>query len=118
MKEEQIEIPHTLSNNSIELISNYSENQPKHRYESSSPPVRLSVDEITGDVDHIQSSLDNIRNLMFESIPYDGSIGSLFGENDLLLPLLTPIDLPDQSASIDQRKLSVLQKDASLCKID
>lgn len=60
-----------------------------------------SVDDITGDVDHIQSSLENIRDLMFESLPEDTrSIDSLFDEeNEILLPLLTPAETPtDQSA--------------------
>jgi hypothetical protein len=57
---------------------------------NSSENVPFSLDDITGDVDHIQTSLDNIRELMFDSLPDSTTIEDLFCDDHVLLsPLLT-----------------------------
>ena len=54
--------------------------------------MSFSLSDITGDVDHIQTSLDSIRDLMFEHLPEDASINDLFaGDNNLLSPLLQSV---------------------------
>ena len=51
--------------------------------------LSFSLDDITGDVDHIQSSLDNIRDFMFDNLPEGATIDDLFeDENGLFSPLL------------------------------
>lgn len=51
--------------------------------------LSFSLDDITGDVDHIQSSLDNIRDFMFDNLPEGTTMDDLFGdENGLFSPLL------------------------------
>ena len=48
------------------------------------------MDDITGDVHHIQTSLDNIRELMFDNLPDGTTIEDLFCDDHVLLsPLLT-----------------------------
>lgn len=67
----------------------FSPNQEAPTLAQTNQPVSFSLDDITGDVDHIQASLDNIRDFMFDSLPEGASIEDLFGENnELLSPLL------------------------------
>jgi hypothetical protein len=66
LKEEQTEFPNTFQ-----------------------PNLQHSINDLTDHVDHIQSSLDNIRDLMFDSLPEGTSMEDLFGEDHgLLSPIL------------------------------
>ncbi|CAF0929653.1 unnamed protein product [Adineta ricciae] len=82
--------PISLKEELIEQPNVYQQaDQQQHKPGLPMGQLSFSLDDITGDVDHIQSSLDNIRDLMFEHLPDGSSIEDLFaGENDLLLPLL------------------------------
>lgn len=51
--------------------------------------LSFSLDDINGDVDHIQTSLDDIRDLMFDHLPEGANFDDLFGDaNGSLSPLL------------------------------
>jgi hypothetical protein len=64
----------------------------------SSESIPFSLDDITGDVDHIQSSLDNIRELMFDNLPDGTTIEDLFCDDHALLsPLQTTNILTDNT---------------------
>ncbi len=94
LKEEQIDLPQTLqTNNDLQASPTlYSQTQQQHKIGQPSEQLSFSLDDITGDVDHIQSSLDNIRELMFDHLPDGTSIEDLFGEdNAFLSPLLQTI---------------------------
>ena len=57
--------------------------------ENKSGVESFCLDEFTGDVHHIQTSLDNIRDLMFDKLSDSTTIDDLFGvENVLLSPRL------------------------------
>jgi hypothetical protein len=88
MKEEQIDFPNSfqqkLSKSSTLNSSMYPEKL------NSSESIPFSLDDITGDVHHIQTSLDNIRELMFDNLPDGTTIEDLFCDDHVLLsPLLT-----------------------------
>lgn len=73
----------------------FSPSQEAPKLGQSAQPLSFSLDDITGDVDHIQTSLDNIRDFMFESLPDNTSLEDLFGENsELLSPLLHAMETP------------------------
>jgi hypothetical protein len=62
------------------------------------------LDDVTGDVHHIQTTLDNIRELMFDNLPDGTTIEDLFCDDHVLLsPLLTTNILTDntQQTKID-----------------
>ena len=61
---------------------------------NSSDADSFCLDEFTGDVHHIQNSLDNIRDLMFGKIIDSTTIDDLFGVENVLLP---PPSLPSTS---------------------
>ncbi|CAF0922106.1 unnamed protein product [Rotaria sp. Silwood1] len=100
LKEEQIEYPNTFEPSQHNLIDDlktsptlnstlYTQNQQQYKIHPPAEQINFSLDDITGDVDHIQSSLDNIRELMFDNLPEGTSIEDLFGaDNGLLSPLL------------------------------
>ncbi len=59
------------------------------------------MDDITGDVHHIQTTLDNIRELMFDNLPDGTTIEDLFCDDHVLLsPLLTTNILTDNTQQI------------------
>ncbi|UJR09806.1 hypothetical protein I4U23_014032 [Adineta vaga] len=92
LKEEQIEFSNTFnphaSDSSTLNSSIYSQNKHSKLIQPNNVP--FSLDDITGDVDHIQSSLDNIRELMFDNLPDNATIEDLFCDDHVLLsPLLT-----------------------------
>jgi hypothetical protein len=88
LKEEQIDFPNTFHPQSLKLNSTNS--------------VPFSLDDITGDVHHIQTSLDNIRELMFDNLPDNTTIEDLFSDDPALLsPLITTNILTDNT---DQSK--------------
>ena len=63
--------------------------------------MSFSLSDISGDVDHIQSSLENIRDLMFDHLPDGTSIEDLFGEdNGLLSPLLEAVGNDPETANL------------------
>jgi hypothetical protein len=67
--------------------------------DQSGESVSFSLDDITDDVDHIQSSLDNIRDFMFDNLPDGTSIDDLFDEDhQLLSPLLNATELSDHTS--------------------
>ena len=77
-----------------------SQDQQEPKIESPTEQVSFSLDDITGDVDHIQSSLDNIRDFMFDNLPDGTSIVDLFGDdNGLLSPLLQSTSNDDQTTN-------------------
>ncbi len=87
LKEEQIEF-----SNSFPQHLSKSTNKQLNLIQSinSSENIPFSLDDVTGDVDHIQSSLDNIRELMFDNLPDGTTIEDLFCDDHVLLsPLLT-----------------------------
>ncbi|CAF1288938.1 unnamed protein product [Adineta ricciae] len=87
LKEEQIEFSNNFDPHASDP-SVYSDS--KHSKLLQPNNVSFSLDDITGDVDHIQSSLDNIRELMFDHLPEHASIEDLFCDDHVLLsPLLT-----------------------------
>lgn len=90
VKREQNDYPNQSLDN---RESSYSEGQHQHKI-GGQPDDQLSfsLSDITGDVDHIQSSLDNIRDLMFEHLPENASLDDLFDdENNILSPLLQSV---------------------------
>ncbi|UJR36288.1 hypothetical protein I4U23_029017 [Adineta vaga] len=94
----QVQIPTTLKQELIDY-SNKCEQNPSHPQPTEQ--LSFSLDDITGDVDHIQSSLDNIRDLMFDNLPDGTSIEDLFGaDNDLLSPLLHSTSTNDQTPNL------------------
>jgi hypothetical protein len=109
LKQELLEFPNTFQQNPVDDLKisptlNSSLHFPSHQDHKIAPPseqVSFSLDDITGDVDHIQSSLDNIRELMFDNLPDGTSIEDLFGEdNALLIPLLQAASNNDQTANL------------------
>ncbi|CAF2400050.1 unnamed protein product [Rotaria sp. Silwood2] len=100
LKEEHIEFPNTFQQNQPNSIDElrtsptlnstlYSQNQQQNKIDPPTEQLSFSLDDITGDVDNIQSSLDNIRELMFDNLPEGTSIEGLFDEDSgLLSPLL------------------------------
>jgi hypothetical protein len=107
LKEELVEFQPTQNHPVVDLKTSptlnsslYSQSQQQHKIGQPSEQISFSLDDITGDVDHIQSSLDNIRELMFDNLPHGTSIEDLFGEdNGLLIPLLQSVSNNDQTAS-------------------
>ena len=57
---------------------------------NSSNNVGFSLDEFTGHVDNIQTSLDNIREFMFNKLPDGSMIEDLFDDENVLLSPLLP----------------------------
>ena len=81
----------------------FPDNQVQQQPKMSLPndPNNFSVDDITGDVDHIQSSLDNIREFMFDNMPDDATLDDLFGDDHALLsPLLRAAEMSDQTSNL------------------
>ena len=77
-----------------------SENQ-QQKISLANDPLNFNVDDITGDVNHIQSSLDNIRDFMFDNMPEDATLDELFGDDHALLsPLLHAAEMADQSSNL------------------
>ena len=73
------------------------------KLDSIATSVPFSLDDITGDVHHIQSSLDNIREFMFENLPDGTTIEDLFSDDpSLLSPLLSTTNI--LSDDLDQSK--------------
>ncbi|CAF4170516.1 unnamed protein product [Rotaria sp. Silwood2] len=101
IKAEQINFPNTFHQKSSTLNSSiYSNNNNNNNnikqskvIQSANPSetlVPFSLHDITGDVNHIQTSLDNIRELMFDNLPDSTTIEDLFCDDHVLLsPLLT-----------------------------
>ncbi|CAF3787003.1 unnamed protein product [Rotaria sp. Silwood1] len=100
IKAEQINFPNTYHQKSSTLnTSIYSNNNNNNNNKqsklhtptnSSETIVPFSLHDITGDVNHIQTSLDNIRELMFDNLPDSTTIEDLFCDDHVLLsPLLT-----------------------------
>ncbi|CAF2131948.1 unnamed protein product [Rotaria magnacalcarata] len=93
MKAEQLEFPNSFHKkpstlNSAMYPTNNSQ-QKTIQLSKPSEPVPFSLHDITGDVNHIQTSLDNIRELMFDSLPDTTTIDDLFCDDHVLLsPLL------------------------------
>jgi hypothetical protein len=88
LKEEQIDFPTTFHQQPSKISTLNSTIYPEKL--NSSEPVAFSLDDITGDVHHIQTSLDNIRELMFDNLPHGTIIEDLFDDDHVLLsPLLT-----------------------------
>jgi hypothetical protein len=86
LKEEQIE----FSNSFPQHLSKSTIYHTNKQSIDPSENIPFSLDDITGDVDHIQSSLDNIRELMFDNLPDGTTIEDLFCDDHALLsPLLT-----------------------------
>ena len=84
----------------------FSPNQEAPKLGQSTQPLSFSLDDITGDVDHIQTSLDNIRDLMFESLPDGTTLEDLFGEDsEFLSPLLHAVETPAA-----EQKLAAMSK--------
>ena len=64
-------------------------NDTQHKIGQPVEQLSFSLDDITGDVDHIQTSLETIRDLMFDQLPEGTSLDDLFGEDhEFLSPLL------------------------------
>ena len=90
MKEEQIELGHPFHL--------YPESPPrtngvlnKPSLDNSCEPITFSLDEFSGHVDHIQASLNHIRDFMFNKLPDGCAITDLFEDEHVLLsPLLPP----------------------------
>ncbi|CAF1148386.1 unnamed protein product [Adineta steineri] len=110
---QQVQLPPLLKQELIELPNNnpivnrgqsptlYSQNQQQHKIGETNSQLSFNLDDITGDVDHIQSSLDNIRDLMFDNLPDGTSIDDLFGaDNELLLPLLQAVSTDGQTPNL------------------
>ena len=93
MKEEQIDFPNSSQPNSSTLNSSvYSDNKQEKLIQPTdlSETAPFSLHDITGDVDQIQTSLDNIRELIFDNLPDGTTIEELFCDDSVLLsPLLT-----------------------------
>ncbi|CAF0825869.1 unnamed protein product [Rotaria sordida] len=112
LKEEHIEFPNAFQQNQHNPIDEletsptlnstlYSQNQQANKIDPPSAQISFSLDDITGDVDHIQSSLDSIRELMFDNLPEGTSIEDLFGDdNGLLLPLLQSTTNDNQTGNL------------------
>lgn len=67
----------------------------------------FSLDDVTGDVHHIQSSLDNIRDFMFDNLPHGTTIEDLFCDDPVLLsPLLQTNILNDNDQQQQQQQPS------------
>jgi hypothetical protein len=102
----QVEFPNTLQSNADNLKISpilYSQNQHQHKIDQPSEQLSFSLDDITGDVDHIQSSLDDIRDFMFDHLPDEPTIDDLFGEdNGLLSPLLHTTSAHNPTANLLQ----------------
>jgi hypothetical protein len=93
LKEERIDFPNTFPSQPSKLNSNDS--------------VPFSLDDITGDVHHIQTSLDNIRELMFDNLPDGTTIEDLFCDDHALLsPLLTTTNGPTTNILTDNTEQS------------
>lgn len=89
MKTEQIEFPNRYLSILNPSIYPDETQQKQVQLVNASESTPLSLNDLTGDVDHIQTSLDNIRELMFDNLPDGTSIEDLFGdEHSLLSPLL------------------------------
>lgn len=90
MKEEQIELA-----SPFQLYSGY-EAKANGRFHGTAMNTAgdapsFSLDEFSGHVDHIQLSLNNIRDFMFNKLPDGCAITDLFDdEHALLSPLLPP----------------------------
>jgi hypothetical protein len=120
LKQEQIDIPNTFQQTQHHPIDDlktsptlYSHTQQQHKIGQPPEQVSFSLDDITGDVDHIQSSLDNIRDLMFDGLPDGTSIEDLFGEDHgLLSPLLHVVSNNNNQA--DNLLLQSLQEQQPL----
>ncbi|CAF4355614.1 unnamed protein product [Rotaria magnacalcarata] len=115
LKEEQIEFPNVFQSSHADEFKPsptlnstlYPETQQELQLDTPSEQISFSLDDITGDVDHIQSSLDNIRELMFETLPDGTSIEDLFGEdNGLLSPLLQSTTNDNQTEDLLLENLS------------
>ncbi|CAF3903164.1 unnamed protein product [Rotaria sordida] len=95
IKAEEINFPNTFPQKSSTLNSSiYSNNNKQSKLiqptNSSEIIVPFSLHDISGDVNHIQTSLDNIRELMFDNLPDSATIEDLFCDDHVLLsPLLT-----------------------------
>jgi len=88
LKEEQIDFPNSFQQKLSKSSTLHSSMYPEKLNSSESIP--FSLDDITGDVHHIQTSLDNIRELMFDNLPDGTTIEDLFCDDHVLLsPLLT-----------------------------
>lgn len=107
MKQEQSDYPNQSLDDFQPTQAAYSEAQHQHKIGGQpNDPSTFSLTDITGDVDHIQSSLDNIRDLMFEHIPEGSSLDDLFGEDNGLLSTLLHTDNPLLESLHDQKLMS------------
>ncbi|CAF3329087.1 unnamed protein product [Rotaria socialis] len=115
LKEEQIEFPNVFQSSHADEFkisptlnsTLYPQTPQELKLDTPSEQLSFSLDDITGDVDHIQSSLDNIRELMFETLPDGTSIEDLFGEdNGLLSPLLQSTTNDNQTEDLLLENLS------------
>lgn len=112
LKEEQIDFPNTFQRNSSPTLNElktsptlYSQTQAQNKISQPTEQLSFNLDDITGDVDHIQSSLDNIRELMFDSLPDGASIEDLFGvDNGLLSPLLKSTSIDNSTENLQDQK--------------
>lgn len=87
MKAEEIDFPQAFDQKSS-IYPNHSKQQIIQS-NNSSDSVPFILHDITGDVNHIQTSLDNIRELMFDNLPDTATIEDLFCDDPALLsPLL------------------------------
>lgn len=94
---------HQLADAANLTASLFPDNQAQQQPKMSllNDPTNFSLDDITGDVDHIQSSLDNIREFMFDNMPDDDTLDDLFGEDHALLsPLLRAVEMSDQTSNL------------------